>query len=189
MNYIFDIGNVLVTYEPEKYLEGLFTDKTAIDLILKGVYYSDEWQIADEGKLTRDEMTKIFCERLPQYKDEIISLMKNVNDMFKPLNTMELLPKIKAAGHKLYYLSNITFDVRDYIVETYDVFKLFEGGIFSCDDRIIKPNPEIYQLLLKRYNLNASECIFFDDLEKNIAAAEKEGIKSVLFTSADCVTF
>ncbi|MCL2249299.1 MAG: HAD family phosphatase [Oscillospiraceae bacterium] len=189
MNYIFDIGNVLVTYEPRKYLEGLFADETAIDLILHNVYLSDEWQIADEGKLTRDEMTKIFCERLPQYKNEVINLMKNVSDMFKPLDTMKLLPKIKDAGHKLYYLSNITFDVRDYLVETYDFIGLFEGGIFSCDERIIKPNPEIYRLLLRRYNLNASDCIFFDDLEKNINAAEKEGIKGVVFTSAECVEF
>ena len=187
MNYIFDIGNVLVTYQPRKYLEGLFTDKTAIDLILHNVYLSEEWQIADEGKLTRNEMTKLFCERLPQYKSEVINLMENVTDMFKPLDTIKLLPQIKDAGHKLYYLSNITFDVRDYLVETYDFLDLFDGGVFSCDERIIKPNPEIYRLLLHRHNLKASDCIFYDDMEKNIEAAEKEGIKGVLFTSAECV--
>jgi len=115
--------------------------------------------------------------------------MKNVTDMFIPLDTVELLPKIKSADHTLYYLSNITFDVRDYLVAKYDFFNLFEGGVFSCDERIIKPNPEIYRLLLKKYNLNASDCIFFDDVEKNIEAAEKEGIKSILFTTADCVGF
>jgi len=189
MNYIFDIGNVLVSYEPRKYLERLFTDQTAIEMILHNVYFSDEWQIADEGKLTRDEMTKIFCDRLPQYKDDVTNLMKNVTDMFKPLDTLKLLPKIKSAGHKLYYLSNITFDVRDYLVDAYDFFDLFDGGVFSCEERIIKPNPEIYHLLLRRYNLKAGDCIFFDDMEKNVAAAEKEGIKSVLFTTADCVQF
>jgi len=189
MNYIFDIGNVLVTYEPRKFLEERFSDKTAVELILQNVYLSEEWQIADEGKLNRAEMTKIFCDRLPQYKDEVANLMKNVTDMFIPLDTVELLPKIKSADHTLYYLSNITFDVRDYLVAKYDFFNLFEGGVFSCDERIIKPNPEIYRLLLKKYNLNASDCIFFDDVEKNIEAAEKEGIKSILFTTADCVGF
>jgi putative hydrolase of the HAD superfamily len=189
MNYIFDIGNVLVTYNPRTYLEEFFTDDMAIEEVLSNVFFSDEWLIMDEGKLPRKDGTKIFCERLPQYKKEIESIMDGINETFLPIeSTINHLPKLKSTGHGLYYLSNISFEARDHLIAKYDFFDLFDGGIFSCDEHIIKPNPEIYRLLLRRYKLKPSDCIFFDDMEKNIVAAENEGITGVLVTDSECVT-
>ncbi|MCL2222075.1 MAG: HAD family phosphatase [Oscillospiraceae bacterium] len=183
MNYIFDIGNVLLTYNPREYLDGMFADETVVDVLLHNIFLGDEWLMRDEGKLTQDEATEIICARIPQYTDEVKAAMGNVNKMFLPIEaTINHLPELKKAGHSLYYLSNISFETRDYLVAKYDFFELFNGGVFSCDALLIKPNPEIYRLLLRKYNLNASDCIFYDDMKKNIAAAEKEGIKSVLVT-------
>ena len=60
---------------------------------------------------------------------------------------------------------------------------MFDGGIYSYQEHLIKPNPEIYELIIKRFNLNKNETIFFDDKEKNVKAAKETGLKSIVFTS------
>ena len=67
---------------------------------------------------------------------------------------VQWLAKIKAQGHGLYYLSNYHHLLRNYIMETYDFFALFDGGVFSCDVKLLKPQPQIYQRLLEKYHTN-----------------------------------
>jgi len=189
VNYIFDVGNVLVDYRPKKYLGSLFSDGELVEKLYTLVFGSPEWLEMDKGLLSFNNATEIFCSREPQYQKEIRTLMKHVNRIFDPIEeTIDLLPKIKEAGHSLYYLSNIQFEVRDYLLKTHDFFTMFDGGVFSCDINHIKPSPEIYRHLLKKYSLNPADCIFFDDMKENVTAAEKENIKSILFTTPDCIS-
>lgn len=188
MNFIFDIGNVLVDYEPLVYLRGLFTDDSVVEKMYESVFKSPEWLKMDEGLLTHDEAIERFCAREPGFESEIHLIMQRVNEMFIPkLETIELLPRLKELGHGIYYLSNIHTEIRDFLLENHDYFELFDGGVFSCDIKAIKPSPEMYIELINKYQLIPTDCVFFDDLEGNVAAAEKEGIKGVLFTTADCV--
>jgi len=188
MNFIFDIGNVLVEYQPVAFLESLFTDKAIVEKMNDTIFKSAEWLDMDRGMYTHDEAVDIYCEREPGFEADIIKTMQNVNRMFAPkLEIIELLPDIKGAGHGLFYLSNIHREIRDCILAEHEYFKLFDGGIFSCDVKVIKPSPEIYRHLIGKYQLIPSECIFFDDMEANVSAAEKEGIKGVLFTTAECI--
>ena len=188
MNFILDLGNVVIYYTPDIYLESLFSDKDVVDKLFKTIFKSPEWLDMDRGILTHEEATDIYCAREPELQAEIHKVMSNFDKTFTPIyDTVKLLPKIKEQGHKLYFLSNMQIEIRDHLVETYDFFDLFEGGVFSCDIHFIKPSPEIYRHLLGKYNLDPSECLFFDDMEENVSAAEKEGIKSVLFTTAECI--
>ena len=188
MNFIFDVGNVLVDYRPLVYLKGLFSDEMLVDRLYQIIFRSPEWIKMDKGLLTFAEATDIFCAREPELQAEIRCAMDNVNDIFTPLcDTIELLPRIKESGHGLYYLSNIQMEIRDHLLEIHDFFEFFDGGVFSCDVFSIKPSPGIYRHLIAKYNLNPEDCVFFDDMEENVAAAEKEGIKGVLFTTAECV--
>jgi len=188
MNIILDVGNVLVDYKPLEFLRGLFSDETVVMKMNETIFGSQEWLLMDQGKLALNEAIDIFHKREPEYISEIDHTIKNVNSMFTPItDTIKLLPKIKESGHGLYYLSNIQKDIRDHLVENHEYLKLFDGGVFSCDIRFIKPSPEMYRHLLEKYRLDPADCVFFDDMEVNVAAAEKEGIKSVLFTTAECV--
>jgi len=189
LNFIFDVGNVLVEYMPLDFLRRLFSDESIVEKMYASIYMSPEWLKMDEGLLTHDEAVEIFIERDPEFESEILHVMRNVNSMFVPKpETIKLLPLLKEAGHGLYYLSNIQTEIRDHLVEIHDFLGLFDGGVFSCDINCIKPSPEIYRHLLRTYGLDPADCVFFDDMEQNVAAAEKEGIKSVLFTTADCVS-
>jgi len=188
LNFVFDVGNVLVEYEPVEYLEKLFSDRLLAQKMFETIFKCPEWLLMDMGKLTHDEATVIFCEREPEYTDEIVYAIKNVNRMFNPISgTIEHIPKIKKAGHRIFYLSNIHNEIRDFLMSEHKYFTLFDGGVFSCDVGVIKPSPEIYRYFIDKYSLIPNECLFFDDMTDNVEAAEKEGIKSILFSTADCV--
>jgi len=188
LNFIFDFGNVLVDFKPAEYLSRLFADKSKIDKMNDLIFKSPEWLIMDQGMMTHDEAIEIFCAREPDHINEIRMTINNANDIVLRINeTIGLLPKIKEAGHKLYYLSNMQKEIRDFLLENHEYIKEFDGGVFSCDVKLIKPSPEIYQYLINKYNLIPAECIFFDDVYANVSAAEKEGMKGVLFTTAECV--
>jgi haloacid dehalogenase superfamily, subfamily IA, variant 3 with third motif having DD or ED len=183
MNFIFDIGNVLIDFKPEQFLHTLFNnplDETKINDI---IFRSNEWIRLDQGTITPKEASENFCSEEPKYKGQIIKTMKKLPDMLTPIHrTIEMLPRIKTSGHKLYYLSNYHRELSRYVQDRYPFFSLFDGGVFSCDVHMLKPSAEIYQYILDKYQLNARECVFFDDTERNITAAEKIGIKGVLFT-------
>ena len=188
MDFIFDFGNVLVDFKPGVYLKSLFTDNSLVDKMNSLIFLSPEWLIMDRGLLTHYEAIEIFSAREPEYKAEIRRTINNANDIVSRINeTIDLLPKIKSAGHGLYYLSNMQKEIREYLLNNHEYISIFDGGVFSCDVNMIKPSSEIYRHLLDKYGLTPEECIFFDDVLENVAAAEKEGIKGVLFTTADCV--
>jgi len=188
VNFIFDIGNVLVEYKPVEFLESLFSDRLLVEKMNEVIFKSPEWLDMDHGIFTHEEAIEIYCERDPYFKAAIIETMQNVCDMFIPKpETIELLPVIKDAGHGLYFLSNIHREIRDYLLSEHEYYKLFDGGVFSCDVDAIKPSAKIYRHLLEKYSLIPSGCLFFDDMEENVSAAEKEGIKGILFTTAECI--
>ena len=188
MNFIFDIGNVLIDFKPVPFLQGLFSDQSLANKMNETIFRSPEWLKMDQGLITHSEATDIFCLREPNFKPEIIYTMQQLSDMLTPMpDTIELLPKIKERGHNLYYLSNYHNELRNYITAKYQFFSLFDGGVFSCDIHINKPAPGIYRHLLNTYGLSPKDCVFFDDMEENIEAAKKEGINGILFASAECV--
>jgi len=192
------MGNVLVDYKPENYCKDLFHDEVLAEKINDIIFKSPEWLDMDRGLMTHEEATEVFCKREPKFQAEIRNTMQSYCGMFSKTknicstffimqDTIDLLPKIKESGHGLYYLSNIHNETRRYLIDNYGLFDSFDGGVFSCDVHVIKPYPEIYHHLLNKYQLDPKECIFFDDMEENVTAAEKESIKSVLFTTAECV--
>jgi len=188
MNFVFDIGNVLVSYKPTQFLEGLFRERALTEKLLSLIFLSPEWKNMDQGLLTHKEARGVFLQREPGLRDPICKVMDTLPDLFTPISeTIELLPHIKKRGHSLYYLSNMHTEIRDYILREYDFFSLFDGGVFSCDVHMVKPDPVMYFKFLTKYNLAPCECVFFDDTADNATAAYSVGIKGVLFTGVNCV--
>ena len=103
-------------------------------------------------------------------------------------DTVELLRKLKAGGYAIYGLTNWSAETIGYAYERFDFFKLFDGIVVSGEERLLKPDSRIYQILLDRYNLQADESIFIDDSPANVEAAAKLGFKAVLFDDISNVT-
>ena len=188
MNFIFDIGNVLIDFKPLSFLSNLFSEQFVIDRIYETIFQSPEWGKFDQGTMAHEEACDIFCMREPNFQAEIHQTMQNLKDMLIPIaDTVALLPEIKKAGHGLYYLSDNHKELSGHLLRTYSFFELFDGGVFSCDIQLTKPSVEIYRYLLEKYQLDPKECLFFDDKEENIIAAYAASDCGVLFTGATCV--
>jgi putative hydrolase of the HAD superfamily len=188
MNFILDIGNVLINFQPEAFLHSLLNNPSVEEKMYELIFKGEEWVRLDCGDITNEEACRIFCSREPQYREIIFQITERIPEMMTPIpETVELLPKIKAAGHKLYYLSNYHDTYRNYILREYPFFGLFDGGVFSCDVHMLKPSPEFYRHLLDKYALDPRDCLFFDDVERNVRTAELLGMKGVVFTSAQSI--
>ncbi len=105
-------------------------------------------------------------------------LTKKYNYLYK--DTLNLIKELKKRGFRVYLLSNMNRDIVN-LVSTMLDFSLFDDLVFSCDARLVKPNVGIYEFALKKWNVNANECIFIDDREKNLTPFSSLGGQTFLF--------
>lgn len=183
-NIIFDVGKVLVSYEPDAYMKSLGLDEKARDAINKAMFQNKLWDISDQGTYSIEELTKKFIEGAPEYEKEIRKLYQTVG------NTIELLPysmewmnSLKEKGYRLYILSNYSEAAYKQTKDKLKFLSIVDGAVFSYECKMIKPQRGIYEHLCQKYDLNCSECIFIDDREENVRAARNNGILSVQFKS------
>ena len=95
------------------------------------------------------------------------------------------ISKLKDEGYNLYILANITRESYEYVKSLIDIDKLFKGGIYSYQEKLLKPDKRIYELIINKYNLDEKETMFFDDKQKNVKAACEFSIKGVLFRTIE----
>lgn len=179
-NIIFDLGNVLIKYSPENFLEkyvAVENRKKFFDVVFK----SQEWAELDRGTLTYDEVIRIFSEKIPEEKEAIKTLFNNkIIDTLSPIKeNIAIMRNLKKNDYSIYILSNFHQPAFEYIKEHWDFIKEFDGGVVSCYCHYLKPQGEIYQLLLKKYNLDPKETLFIDDTKKNIDGCEEQGIAGI----------
>ena len=188
-NIVFDIGRVILKYEPKEYLEEKIShDK--VDEIYNQLFRSEECVMLDRGVITQDEAIDIISKRYPKNKDIIKLAFQDWYEMMIPIEgTVQLLDKLKKAGFKLYYLSNFQLLAFENVNNRYNFFNIFDGGIFSYKEKLLKPELEIYRCLIERYELIPSETIFTDDMEVNIEACKKIGIEGIVFKDPEMLIY
>ncbi len=185
-NYIFDFGNVLGRFCPEEMTGAIATDPADAAVICPVVFDRLYWDKLDCGGITDDEIKADVCARLPQkYHADACRIYDRWHTLMPPVPAMrELVAEIKAVGGRLYLLSNISIGFAEQYGEVdwiRELFSLFDGLVFSGSIGLAKPDPAIFEHLLKQYDLLAEECVFVDDSPKNIAACEAVGIRGILF--------
>lgn len=121
------------------------------------------------------------------YNDIAYILKKEILDISYLLieKNLEYIKQLRSEDYNLFILSNITEDSYFYIKNKIDIDKIFNGGVYSYQENLIKPDINIYKLIIDRYKLKKKEAIFFDDKEKNVIVANSIGIKSVVFKNCD----
>ena len=179
-NIIFDVGGILFDDSKESITKLLGKDSTNI---YKAAYGQD-FKKCLLGRITVQEHLSNLKSK-PDFNDIKFILTKEYLPKSYPLleENFNYIKALKDKGYKLFLLTNITEDSYNYINETININSIFTGGIYSYQEHLIKPNPEIYELIIERFNLNKNETIFFDDKEKNVKAAKETGLKSIVFTS------
>lgn len=177
---MFDLGNVVLGYNPLEYLEVKVRDINKIKKLYDIIFRGEEWVKLDEGTITEKEAIRSISCKNPELKEDIELVFNNWYEMLKPIeSTIELIGELKHNGYKVYFLSNFHDKAFQHINEEYTFFRMFDGGVVSYREKLIKPNVEIYKILLHGYNLNAEECIFIDDVWENINVGESLGIKGI----------
>lgn len=184
---IFDIGDVLIRDNFKKLLKAdpeIPDDQ--VDTI-KELWFLDKDNIDDTMDL--DTYREIVNKRMGvEFSKYIPKLFQYNVDAVEILDyAIPMIQDLKDKGYKVYYLSNWSAWTHDLLQEAgkFDFLKLMDGGVFSYDVGYMKPNEEIYKILLNKYKINPEEAMFFDDREENIEAANKLGIHGVHFPRHD----
>ena len=185
-NIIFDFGNVLAEFYPEKLTRACVKDEQSIKLISDVVFDRLYWNKLDDGTISDDEVKTEILKRLPDNLHEsAVSVYDGWVKNLTPVKGMcELVKDLKKSGKKLYLISNISIG----FAESYSsvpwisaLLSEFDGLVFSGPLHLTKPGKEIFEYLITSHCLNKEECIFIDDSELNINGAKAVGIPGYLF--------
>lgn len=180
-NIVFDIGHVLIGFDWRSYLRTRFDEKTS-QAVGAAIWGSGHWPELDRAVLSVEEILDLFISKRPDYEKEIRQAFEEVGDCVTKRDwPVPLVEELKEKGYKVYFLSNYSEHVMNANRGALDFIGHMDGGVFSCDVHMIKPDPGIYRALLEKYDLRPEECIFIDDVPANIAAARKLGFKGIVF--------
>ncbi|MCR5623753.1 MAG: HAD family phosphatase [Lachnospiraceae bacterium] len=181
-NIIFDMGDVLLDFRPWLIAEKYTDNEEDKDLILKELFTSTAWTLADSGVFSIDDRYDVVKDRLPErlHKALYDSNYNWAECMTPHEGSQAFVKKMYEAGYNLFVLSNASGEFHDYFPKFYDL-SMFKGIVVSCDVKMLKPQIGIYKYLLDKYNLDPKECVFFDDRETNVMGAKNAGINAVLF--------
>ena len=196
-NIIFDLGGVMVDFDPKTYLVDRFCNAEVEEQVSQLTFESEEWKLLDAGLITRSEANLRMLARAKEYGRafEVQGVLDDWMHILRPRRRMqELVRRLKNHGYSVYYLRNIPEDVLALLKER-GVLDRFDGGVASCEVHVNKPDPRIYQALLDQYGLKASECVFIDDNLANVQAAftlgfvgirMKESVGTLIRSLATC---
>ena len=181
---VFDLGGVLIDWNPRHLYRQLFDDETEMEHFLAEVC-TLEWHVAhDLGDDTKDSCVQLALAH-PQHAEMIHAWADRSEDMIAGSidDTVAILGELKAAGVRCYVLSNMereTFPLRR---ERFGFLDWFDGHVISGLEGLVKPDPRIFRRLLRRFDLQPSRTIFIDDNAANVEAAAALGIHALLFRS------
>ncbi|PIA78672.1 HAD family hydrolase [Gaetbulibacter sp. 4G1] len=178
-NIIFDFGGVLIDANPRYFYQDVFNDSEKMELFLETIC-SASWNLKQDAGRSFSEATQELINKFPDYTDEIKLYYSNWPKMIKgPIKeNVNLIDKLKI-HYRLFGLTNWSAESFPIVYNQYPFFKKFEGIVVSGDEETIKPDIQIYNVLLIRYNLKAYESLFIDDAKENIEAADKLGFKTI----------
>jgi len=182
-NIIFDLGNVIFNFKPEKFLHRYTNDENYIEEFISKVIRSRIWLKLDRGTISLKKAEDKFIKKFPEDHDFIVMFFRHWMEMLTPIQeNVKILYDLKSNGYKIYILSNFIVEAFDFVENQYDFLSLFDGRIISGKEKVIKPELEIYQKLIHKYNLIPEECIFIDDVRAFLSQARKLSIKTILFS-------
>ena len=181
-NIVFDMGNVLLRFDPEFFIQQLGVTPEDGRTLLIQVFRSLEWAQMDRGSLTEKQAAELICQRLPERLHAAAYIL--TDQWERPIQAIDgsyaLVEELKNLGYGLYLLSNASYRQHDYW-PLLPCSRFFDGTLISADVKLVKPQPEIYRLLFKKFSLKPEECFFVDDSPPNVEGALYCGMPGAVF--------
>jgi 2-haloacid dehalogenase len=184
---IFDLGAVLIDWNPHYLYRTLFTNEQEMNDFLANITTPDWNEEQDAGRSLQDA-TDLLVKQHPHHEKNIRAFYSRWEEMLGDAieDTVKIFKQLKDSGkYKIYALTNWSAETFPVALKRYEFLNWFDGIVVSGTEKMRKPNSAFYQLLLDRYNVKASEALFIDDNLRNVLAAEKMGISSIHFSSAE----
>lgn len=184
-NIIFDLGGVLIDFDPYKTIRKVFREEDALQ-VEKALFGSGLWKNLDLGIMHFPELAANCCKLLPACLHKpLTELLLRWWDEMPPLPGMEdFVREVKANGYKVYLCSNTPDDVYDHF-DDIPVLQILDGILASCDFGVAKPDRKIFEALYNKFDLDPTECFFIDDMPQNIEGAAKTGMCGFCFAKKD----
>lgn len=179
---VFDMGNVLIHFRPDMFAARLPLSQAEQQQLIDAIFVPEIWGPTDEGTVSKREVYDYATARLPEYLHRYAhELIYNWKYPLIPVEGMgDVVRACKKKGYRLLLLSNAGYDQPEYFMRV-PGNECFEGTVISAYERIVKPDLRLYQILIDRFDLDPSVCLFIDDSPANIAAGKKAGFETYLF--------
>ena len=186
MNIIFDIGMVLIKWDPRNLYRKMFTDEAKMEWFLANVCTGD-WNLEQDRGRSFADAVKLLTPHHPEYTSEIEAYDTRWGEMIPGVieGSVDILETLHKNGAPLYAITNWNQDKFNETKLNYPFLNLFRDIVVSGDEKLIKPDPAIFELCLSRNKLKADECLFIDDSEKNVRGAEAVGMQAHHFTTPE----
>jgi 2-haloacid dehalogenase len=182
---IFDLGGVLIGWDPRLLYRKLFDDDASIDTFFREIDFH-AWNLEQDRGRTFDRGVAELSARFPQYAEYIRAYderyPETLSGAIEP--TVRVLSQLRQAGYPLYALSNWSAEKFEYARAHFDFLNWFDTIVVSAHVKLVKPDPRIFELLLERTGRRAGECVFIDDNETNVQVARTLGFHAIRFESA-----
>jgi 2-haloacid dehalogenase len=185
---IFDLGGVLIDWDPRHLYRRLFTDPAEMEWFLSHICTAD-WHRAHDLGADVTESCQRLAERHPRYQGMIMAWAEHHEEMAVGQldDTVRILAELTAAGVPCYALSNMEPEAFRVRLHRFEFLTWFAGCVISGLEKVAKPDARIFQILLDRYALEPRASVFIDDMPRNLRSARALGLQAVRFTTADAL--
>ena len=184
-NVVFDLGAVLLEWNPQTIVEQFTIDSLQQSKLMKEVFQHPDWLEMDRGQLLEVDAIKRAAVRTSLAEHDIAELFSIVKHSLTVIpDTLRVLEQARVNGFSLYCLSNMSPENYLYVKQKHEFFEYFHGIVVSGMENTVKPEKEIYQILLQRFSLNPEETLFIDDREENTQTASDLGISTITFSAS-----
>jgi 2-haloacid dehalogenase len=177
---VFDIGNVLLRWDPRHLYRRIFADEAEMEWFLSHVC-TNEWNIEQDRGRDWDEAVTLLVKDHPRHEGAIRAFHERWHETVSGIfeENVAVLRRLREAGVPNYCITNFSAPKFILAKERFPFLAGFDGIIVSGDERLLKPDPAIYHLLLDRYGLKAEDCVFIDDSRANVEAARGVGMHAI----------
>ncbi len=181
-NIVFDFGGVLIDWNPVYLYNEVFETEEEMNYFLEHVCRYD-WNLLQDAGRSLDEGTRLLQEKFPEYAEEIAMYYGRWEEMLGSSyeENRKLIRPLKEK-YKVYGLTNWSAETLPLAIKKFDFFQDMDGIVVSGEEKIVKPDRRLYEILLARYSLRAGESLFIDDNAANIETARELGFQVIHFT-------
>lgn len=183
---VFDLGGVLIDWNPRYLYKKIFASTEEMEWFLSNVC-TPEWNARQDAGRPFAQALALVTEKYPKYAAQINDYYARWEETLGgPIKgTVALWQELKNKGYRIYALTNWSAETFPIAKQKYDFLQKMDGIVVSGEEKMNKPNPEIYKRLLARYGLQANNCVYIDDSLPNVEAAAQLGFDAIHFVSPE----